>query len=569
MYAGTPSGGNPLSPHGKHARNESRTAEDLVELRSLPEQCHGEPDLGPSTRTRLGQIANEPQRTSPARHRRDTPGPDALRARSAPMQDGTKTVPIPRLTYEAATGSVTGDKEMAGLRALLSISTLVQDVPAAVELPRVWRSATDGPEKRHLAADEARAVDVLAAPSMRQSATVVALTRPAPAVRPPRGPAQRGPASYREPRRQVTSSGRHRSTAPVRGGFERRTAQIVVILPAHNEQDYIGATIEGIQAQTRPADRIIVVPNNCRDDDQTAVIAAKYDGVEVIELHGITGRKAGALNAALDVILPDMADDDLVVCMDADTIIHPDLLANASAHFRLEPRLGAVSSNHLIKRHGTLIELLQAMEYERDRRFIGRRKGRYGCMTGMAAMYRVAALRDIKRAYGAVYDPDNWTEDWKLTIALKHLRWGMVRPQDCLATTVPVSNVKGLFIQRERWARGYIQTLRQFGLTRWTAIPWAKQAGLLWSVVARIVLLYMLWTVRGHLLAWWCLPVLIILISDSVNTAHKAGWRAMLVALAFPVEMAYSWLITAAIASGYWKQLTQTGKNDTWKMVRR
>ena len=55
-------------------------------------------------------------------------------------------------------------------------------------------------------------------------------------------------------------------------------------------------------------------------------------------------------------------------------------------------------------------------------------------MTGMAAMYRVAALRDVKRVYGEVYDPDNWTEDWKLTIALKHLRWGMVRPQDCLAT---------------------------------------------------------------------------------------------------------------------------------------
>ena len=470
------------------------------------------------------------------------------------MQDVTKTAPMPQLTYAAATGSVTSGTDVAGLEALLSISTLAQDVPATVEPPRTWTSATNGAEKRHRAVYEECAVDVLTAPSRRQSATGAAHrgargpataescaarprivpratpsrdrggTHTAPAVRPPRSPAQRGPASYREPRRQVTSSGPQRSPALVRGGgFERRTAHIVVLVPAHNEQDYIGATIEGIQAQTRPADRIIVVPNNCRDDDETAAIAAKYDGVEVIELHGITGRKAGALNAALDIVLPDLADDDLVVCMDADTIIHPDLLANASAHFRLEPRLGAVSSNHLIKRHGTLIELLQAMEYERDRRFIGRRKGRYGCMTGMAAMYRVAALRDVKRAYGAVYDPDNWTEDWKLTIALKHLQWGMVRPQDCLATTVPVSDVRGLFVQRERWARGYIQTLRQFGLTRWTAIPWAKQAGLLWSVVARIVLLYMLWTVRGHLLAWWCLPVLIILISEQRQYGAQGG----------------------------------------------
>jgi Polysaccharide deacetylase len=124
---------------------------------------------------------------------------------------------------------------------------------------------------------------------------------------------------------------------------------------------------------------------------------------------------------------------------------------------------------------------------------------------------------------------------------------------------VPVSTVKGLFTQRERWARGYIQTLSQFGLTRWTAIPWAKQAGLVWSLVSRLLLVY--------LLSLWGLPVFVLLMADSVNTAHKAGWRATLVALAFPVEMLYAWLITAAIASGYWKQLTKTGKTDTKQLL--
>jgi hypothetical protein len=85
-------------------------------------------------------------------------------------------------------------------------------------------------------------------------------------------------------------------------------------------------------------------------------------------------------------------------------------------------------STHLITEFDThhYIPLMQAMEYERDRRFVGRRKGRYGCMTGMAAMYRVRALYDVKAHYGAFYDQDNWTEDWFLTIALKHLggaRW--------------------------------------------------------------------------------------------------------------------------------------------------
>ena len=344
--------------------------------------------------------------------------------------------------------------------------------------------------------------------------------------------------------------------------------RIVVLIPAHNEQDYIAETIRGVQTQSRPADRIIVVPNNCRKDDATAAVAAGL-GAEVIELHGITGRKAGALNAALDIVLPQLDADDLVVCMDADTTIHPDLLKNAEAHFAADPHLGAVSSNHLVDFKRTAIELLQAMEYERDRRMIGRRKGHYGCMTGMAAMYRVAAMRDVKAHYGTVYDPDNWTEDWKLTIALKTLRWGMVRPQDCLATTVPVSTVKGLFIQRERWARGYIQTLSQFGLTRWTAFPWLRQLGFAWSLLMRVGVVYLMWISRHHIIAIWILPIMAVMIADNVNTARRVGWKGILAAMVFPIEMAYSALLTVAILSGYYKQITGAGADDQWHMVRR
>ena len=39
-------------------------------------------------------------------------------------------------------------------------------------------------------------------------------------------------------------------------------------------------------------------------------------------------------------------------------------------------------------------------------------------------------------------------------------------------------------------------------------------------------------------------------------------------ALAFPVEMLYAWLITAAIISGWPKQLTKTGKTGIWKTVK-
>jgi cellulose synthase/poly-beta-1,6-N-acetylglucosamine synthase-like glycosyltransferase len=345
---------------------------------------------------------------------------------------------------------------------------------------------------------------------------------------------------------------------------------VTVIVPAHNEAEYIGRTIESLQGQRRRPDSIIVMCDNC--DDGTQEVAARYEGVIVMESVNNTHLKSGALNQALDVATRTMDPDDFVVCMDADTIIDHELIYNALQHFAEEgDRLAAVSSNHLISEFDThkYIQLMQAMEYERDRRFVGRRKGRYGCMTGMAAMYRVRALYDVKEHYGTFYDEDNWTEDWFLTMALKHLGWKMIRPQDCMAATVPVPTIRGLVTQRIRWARGYLQTLRKFGFTRWTAIPWLKQLGLLWSTAARLLFFYLLFLSRHHLLAWWMLPVFVLFIADAVNTSHRVGWRAVVAAICFPSEIFYSWLITMAIFTGYFRELFNVGSAHHFKRVRR
>jgi cellulose synthase/poly-beta-1,6-N-acetylglucosamine synthase-like glycosyltransferase len=361
------------------------------------------------------------------------------------------------------------------------------------------------------------------------------------------------------------------SGAPYLPRHHKAGRLIAVVIPGHNEAEYIARTLEGVLGQSRRPDSVTVMCDNCTDN--TAEVAARFAGVTVMHSVANTHRKSGALNQALDSITADMDGDDLVVCMDADTIIDVDLLRNAERHMEDDGRLAAVSSNHLISDFDThhYITLMQAMEYERDRRFVGRRKGRYGCMTGMAAMYRVAALRDVRAVHGTFYNEDNWTEDWYLTMALKHLRqWRMIRPQDCLAATVPVPTISLLITQRVRWARGYLQTLRQFGVTRWTLLPWIKQLGLLWSVTARVLIFWLLWLSRGHLTAMWMTPVFILFIADAVNTSHKAGWRAVAAAIFFPLEIAYAWIITAAIITGYFRELTGIGADaEHFKRVRR
>ena len=349
-----------------------------------------------------------------------------------------------------------------------------------------------------------------------------------------------------------------------------RPMRILALVPAHDEAASIRETILSLRAQTRPADEIVVIVNNSTDN--TAQISRRL-GVSVWDVGHLSGRKAGALNLALDRYLPHLDDDDLLLSMDADTVLTDTLIENAISYFVADPELGALSSNHLVMRHGNLLELLQAMEYERDRVMIARHKGRGGCMTGMAAVFRVAALREIKEIHGNVYDTKNWTEDWKLTIALRHTRWHTIRPQDCLVSTVPVSRVVGLIHQRERWARGYLQTLMQFGLTRVTAIPWLKQFGFAFSIAVRLLFLTMLGLLLAYqapLFAWWMFPIAIVFSADAVWTVRKTGKVGMLVASVLFIEIGYAWLLTAAIARGYFKQLVdyQRDINNTWMKVR-
>ncbi|MGH3500629.1 MAG: glycosyltransferase, partial [Nocardioidaceae bacterium] len=87
---------------------------------------------------------------------------------------------------------------------------------------------------------------------------------------------------------------------------------VVAVIPAHNEGAGITATLAGLRAQTHAVDRIIVVADNCTDDTEQVAAAA---GAEVFATTGNEDRKAGALNQALDVLLPTLRASDCVMAV--------------------------------------------------------------------------------------------------------------------------------------------------------------------------------------------------------------------------------------------------------------
>ena len=92
--------------------------------------------------------------------------------------------------------------------------------------------------------------------------------------------------------------------------------RVLAIVRAHNEETSIAYTIKSLQAQTWPVDEIVVVVNN--STDRTAQVSHDL-GVWVDDLGQLSGRKAAALNEALNEHLPLLDNDYLALSMDADT----------------------------------------------------------------------------------------------------------------------------------------------------------------------------------------------------------------------------------------------------------
>ena len=113
------------------------------------------------------------------------------------------------------------------------------------------------------------------------------------------------------------------------------STRFLIVVPAHNEQDSIAATLASCQAvdYAAPLFRILVIADNCTD--QTAEVA-QLAGAQVIERFDPIRRSKGY--ALEDILKPETLHGfDAVLVIDADTVVDPGLLtafskAIASGH---------------------------------------------------------------------------------------------------------------------------------------------------------------------------------------------------------------------------------------------
>lgn len=324
---------------------------------------------------------------------------------------------------------------------------------------------------------------------------------------------------------------------------------VIVICPAHNEEQRLPAMLETINQQTVPPDSVVVIADNCTDD--TASVATSYNAT-VFTTHGNTLAKAGALNQWLTRHLPELPDDCLLLVVDGDGILDHTFIETAlTFHASGYSAVGGVFRG---ERNGTLVGWFQCMEYERYRYLLRRSRGRTLVLTGTATLMPVSVLREVVAAREAgtlptsgaapeqVYSYRTLVEDLELTLAIKHLHHDVIAPVECSLTTETMPTWRALTNQRYRWKLGALQTAWDYGRTEHTWVFHRLQLINLIGIIATItyIITFGLAAVTGnvHIHNIW-IAVTGIYVIERTTTVAGLGPRAVLTAAPLLLEMVY------------------------------
>ena len=129
---------------------------------------------------------------------------------------------------------------------------------------------------------------------------------------------------------------------------------IYIVIPAHNEEDFIGKTLQSIVEQTLLPKKLVVVNDNSSDNTQTIIegYASKYPWITIVniqssDLHLPGSKIINAFNKGLDTL----DDNYSIICkFDADLIFPNNYLEQITTHFNANEKLGMASGFCYIKK---------------------------------------------------------------------------------------------------------------------------------------------------------------------------------------------------------------------------
>jgi cellulose synthase/poly-beta-1,6-N-acetylglucosamine synthase-like glycosyltransferase len=247
-----------------------------------------------------------------------------------------------------------------------------------------------------------------------------------------------------------------------------------VVIAAHDEAAALPVTLNALFAQTEPPERIVIADDGSTDG--SAEILRRQYGLACPPIGGLSalcpefpslrwlrlarGGKAKALNQALGLL-----DTDILLTVDADTLLRPGAIAAMRAAFSRDANLVAATGVLApVCAGGGLAGIFQWFQtYEYIRNFLSRyawmRADGLLLVSGAFAGFRRAAVIEV-----GGFDTDCLVEDYELIHRLRRFSvlhgraWTIAVVGAAFARTDAPATPGAFLRQRRRWFGGFLQT---------------------------------------------------------------------------------------------------------------
>jgi len=217
-----------------------------------------------------------------------------------------------------------------------------------------------------------------------------------------------------------------------------RMSSLAVVIPLYNHATYIAAAMQSVYAQTRAADRVIVIDDGSTDDSFAAAKKCARQGTELVRQENMGAH--AVLNRGIEMA----ADCDFVAILNSDDTWHPERLYRCRAELTARSEIGAVCTGlHLVDSAGTHLAETTA-KVRRHRQIWTLVKKQHDPLLSLAISNFTKSTSNLvgRQAFFAEhpFGPYRYIHDyhWVLQAALQD-RLGLV-PDDLLAYRVHESN---------------------------------------------------------------------------------------------------------------------------------
>lgn len=309
-----------------------------------------------------------------------------------------------------------------------------------------------------------------------------------------------------------------------------RRPSLAVLVPAHNEQAGIGATIDAIIPQLGADDRLIVIADNC--EDQTAAVARRLGALVFERVDAERRGKGYAIGYALEQLAAEPPE--VVVCIDADCLPLPGCIERVARACCVSSR--PIQAAYLIlppenASPGTRISGFAVMvkNYVRPRGL--QRLGMPCLITGSGVAYPWDVLQQVPHSEAHIVEDMHYSVDLALA---------GFSAQPCMEAFVESklpSMQQAARTQRTRWEHGHLSVMLSEGPRLWSGAVRQRSLRLLvlWlelMVPPLSLLLCVLAVTGGALLvagvltaAWPALGLLLAGVGVGLAGLAAAWWR--------------------------------------------